>query len=127
MAGLARGLASRPACAVCCLLASGALVLLLPSSRLTVLAAPGVAGATGLLVGTLLLATGVVLAIAPCQHTMCGMAGIVLALISFVTPSLGGLVVGMLLGLTGGAFALAWEPAEAGGRRNGQGRTGSSR
>lgn len=101
----------RPIAAVCCLLGSGAAVLLLPSSRLTVLVAPGLGGVTGILIGSLLVAVGLVLAFTPRQHTLCGAAGIVLALASFLTPSLGGLLIGMLLGLVGGSLALAWSPA----------------
>jgi uncharacterized membrane protein YedE/YeeE len=104
-------LRDRPITAVYCVLGSGMAVLVLPSSQLTVLAAPGAAGATGMLIGGLLVAVGIVLAVAPRQHTLCGMAAIVLALASFLTPSLGGLLLGMLLGLVGGALALAWVPA----------------
>lgn len=98
----------RPAAAAACVTASGAAVLLFPSSRLSVLAAPGAGGATGLLVGALLVVVGIVLAVAPRQHILCGLVAIVLALASFLTPSLGGMLLGMLLGLLGGALALGW-------------------
>lgn len=100
----------RPLGAAGCLAASGVAMLLLPSSSLTVVTAPGAGGATGLLIGALMIGAGIVLAVAPDQRAVCGTAGILLALASFLTPNLGGMLLGMLLGLVGGALALAWTP-----------------
>ncbi|ALL77774.1 hypothetical protein AD006_25160 [Pseudonocardia sp. EC080610-09] len=105
-------LRGRPVAAVVLLAVSGAAVLLLPSSRLTVLVAPGAGGLTGLLVGVLLLGCAVTLVVSPRHTVPCGVAGLLLAVASLLTPSLGGLLLGTACGLVGGSLAVAWEPRD---------------
>jgi len=70
----------------------------------------GVAGISGNLIGVLLIGIGVLSWFQPAQKSFFGMVGIMLALVSFVTSNFGGFVIGMLLGIVGGALVFAWGP-----------------
>jgi hypothetical protein len=64
----------------------------------------------GLLIGGLLLVMGLVQLFFPLYAIITGSIGIVLALVSFVTNTFGGLALGMLLGIIGCALSIAWRP-----------------
>ena len=70
----------------------------------------GIAGVSGILIGVLLIAIGVLSWLQPAQHTFFGVVGLLLALVSFVTSNFGGFVIGMLIGIVGGALVFAWGP-----------------
>lgn len=70
---------------------------------------PGSTLWAALLVGTLVFLVGCFLIFEPALHRILGSTLIVLSLVSLVTQ-LGGLVVGMLCGIVGGALAIAWVP-----------------
>ncbi|MBO0782186.1 MAG: hypothetical protein J2P37_25490 [Ktedonobacteraceae bacterium] len=63
----------------------------------------------GLMAGGLLFAMGLIALLAPSQTQTAGAAGIILALVSLLT-ALGGLGMGMLLGVFGSSYVLAWKP-----------------
>jgi hypothetical protein len=71
----------------------------------------GVAGAYSVQVAVLETACGVVVWVKPAHRISFGIAGVVLAIISLITSTLGGFFLGMLLGITGGSLAFAWTPA----------------
>ena len=73
----------------------------------------GMRGLATYLVPMLLTIAGVLLLINPTQRLFYAIIAIVMALASWLTSNLGGFFVGMLLGLVGGALALAWGPATA--------------
>ncbi len=76
----------------------------------------GIGGVFGVLIGALLIVAGLATWFNPMHKTFYSIAGIVLGLASFPASNLGGLFVGMLLAIIGGAVAFAWtplEPAEA--------------
>lgn len=75
----------------------------------------GVAGVSGWLIAALLITLGVLSWLQPGQNLFFGIVGLLLALASFVTSNFGGFVIGMLLGVVGGALVFAWGP-DAGGR-----------
>ena len=85
----------------------------------------GIAGISGNLIGMLLIGIGVLSWFQPAQNSFFGMVGIMLALVSFVTSNFGGFVIGMLLGIVGGALVFAWGPSarepRPGGRHREQG------
>lgn len=70
----------------------------------------GVAGVSGALIALLLITLGVLSWFQPAQHVFFGIVGILLALVSFLTSNFGGFVIGMLLGIVGGALVFAWAP-----------------
>ena len=84
----------------------------------------GIAGVSGTLIGVLLIAIGVLSWLQPVQHTFFGVVGLLLALVSFVTSNFGGFVIGMLLGIVGGALVFAWGP-DARRRSRGRRRAGA--
>jgi hypothetical protein len=73
----------------------------------------GIGGVFGVLIGLLLMTAGVLLWISPAHKTFYAMAGVILAVLSFIASNLGGFFVGMLLGIIGGALAFAWTPDPA--------------
>ncbi|TXK34227.1 DUF6114 domain-containing protein [Nonomuraea sp. C10] len=90
--------------------AGGAVILLAPLAPLPLLVRQGVAGISGYLAGLLLVAAGLLSWWQHGQRVFLGVAAIALSLGSFVTSNLGGLGLGMLAGLTGGALLCAWSP-----------------
>jgi hypothetical protein len=66
-------------------------------------------GVAGLLVGGALIYAAVMLNSQPAQHTMWGGIILVLSLLGFFT-SWAGFGLGLLVGLSGGALAIAWRP-----------------
>jgi hypothetical protein len=72
----------------------------------------GIGGVFGVLIGALLVAAGLVIWLNPTHKTFYGIAGIVLGIVSFPASNLGGLFLGMLLAIIGGAIAFAWTPIE---------------
>ena len=72
----------------------------------------GIGGVFGVLIGGLLVAAGLVTWLNPTHKTFYSIAGIVLGIVSFPASNLGGLFLGMLLAIIGGAIAFAWTPIE---------------
>jgi hypothetical protein len=72
----------------------------------------GIAGVFGVLIGALLIVAGLVVWFNQTNKTFYGIAGIVLGIVSFPTSNLGGLIIGMLMAIIGGALVFAWTPME---------------
>ncbi len=72
----------------------------------------GIGGVFGVLIGALLIVAGLVTWFNPVHKTFYSIAGIVLGIVSFPASNLGGLFLGMLLAIIGGAVAFAWTPIE---------------
>lgn len=64
------------------------------------------------LLGALLLVMALVQLFVPSYAVLTGAIGIVLSLVSFITSSFGGLIIGMLLGIIGGALSVSWRPVK---------------
>ncbi|MET9292376.1 DUF6114 domain-containing protein [Streptomyces sp. NPDC003077] len=80
------------------------------------------AGAGSLIIGVLLIVLGLTMWFQPVSRVFAGVAAILLALVSLVVSNFGGFVMGFLLGLIGGALAVAWAPGKpvpAGGDESG--------
>lgn len=73
------------------------------------------AGAGGLIIGVLLITLGLTMWFHSVVRVFAGIASIVLALVSIPVSNFGGLIIGFLLSMTGGALAVAWAPASAAG------------
>lgn len=88
---------------------AAAIMLYAPLSALqVVLAGNGVW--PGILVGSLVLICGATLWLDLQLTHFLGAVIILLSLVSFITNTFGGFLIGMVLGITGGALALAWQP-----------------
>ncbi|MGH3263402.1 MAG: DUF6114 domain-containing protein [Trebonia sp.] len=72
----------------------------------------GIAGVFGVLIGALLVVAGLVTWFNQAHKTFYGIAGVVLGIVSFPASNLGGLFIGMLLAIVGGAIAFAWTPVQ---------------
>src|ERR1700722_11385898 len=70
----------------------------------------GIGGVFGVLIGGLLVACGLLIWFQPNQRVFYAIAGVLLAVVSFVATNLGGFFLGMLLGVTGGSLSFAWVP-----------------
>ncbi|MFI8520418.1 DUF6114 domain-containing protein [Streptomyces sp. NPDC085481] len=69
------------------------------------------AGAGALIIGLLLITLGLTMWFQPLVRVFAGVAAIVLALVSIPVSNFGGLVVGFLFALIGGAMSASWAPA----------------
>ncbi|MFK0210633.1 DUF6114 domain-containing protein [Streptomyces sp. NPDC090298] len=69
------------------------------------------AGAGALIIGVLLITLGLTMWFQPVVRVFAGVAAIVLALVSIPVSNFGGLVVGFLFALIGGAMSASWAPA----------------
>ncbi|MCZ0981338.1 DUF6114 domain-containing protein [Streptomyces diastatochromogenes] len=69
------------------------------------------AGAGALIIGVLLITLGLTMWFQPIVRVFAGVAAIVLALVSIPVSNFGGLVVGFLFALIGGAMSASWAPA----------------
>jgi hypothetical protein len=76
----------------------------------------GIGGVFGVLIGGLLVACGLLVWFHPVQRVFYAIAGVLLAVASFVATNLGGFFLGMLLGVTGASLSFGWsaEPGPAG-------------
>ena len=100
------------------LLLAGVELLLIPLSGILVHGAVklvvyiGIGGVFGVLLGVLLIACGLLLWLNPVHRTFYAIAGVLLAVLSFIVSNFGGFFIGMLLGIIGGSMGFGWTPAE---------------
>ncbi len=87
----------------------GAEMLLSEKAPLPVIVHIGLQGLAGYLIPALMVLCGLLLLFHPVQQTFYSLLAILLALGSWITSNLGGFLVGMLLGVVGGALAFAWQ------------------
>ncbi|MFI1801227.1 DUF6114 domain-containing protein [Streptomyces sp. NPDC020379] len=104
---------TRPFWAGLLLVLAGAELVVMPMVPLTVLFGLGPAGIAAVGIGTALVAAGLFLWFLPHTHHYVGVHAVILAVFSFAATNLGGFLVGMLLGIAGGAMGFAWTPAPA--------------
>lgn len=99
------------------LLLAGTELLLIPLSGILVHGAVrlvvyiGIGGVFGVLIGVLLIACGLLLWLNPAHRTFYAIAGVLLAVLSFIASNFGGFFIGMLLGIIGGSMGFGWTPA----------------
>jgi hypothetical protein len=72
----------------------------------------GIGGVFGVLIGALLILSGLMTWLNSTHKTFYSIAGIVLGIVSFPASNLGGLFLGMLFAIFGGAIAFAWTPLQ---------------
>jgi hypothetical protein len=104
------------------LLLAGIELLLIPLSGIFIHGAVklvvyiGIGGVFGVLLGVLLIACGLLLWLNPVHRTFYAIAGVLLAVLSFIASNFGGFFIGMLLGIIGGSMGFGWAPSADPGR-----------
>ena len=100
---------ARPFAGAILMMLSGALVLWAPIALFRYIMLPGNTLWAAFLVGALLVVMGLLQLFVPSYALMAGAIGIILSLVSLVV-AVGGLGIGMILGIIGGALSVAWKP-----------------
>ncbi|MGD3111534.1 DUF6114 domain-containing protein [Streptomyces sp. YGL11-2] len=113
---------TRPFWAGLLLLLGGAELLLVPLSPLTVLVSLGLGGLAALGIGLMLMVAGLFLWCTPAAHHYVSINALILSVLSFAATNLGGFLVGMGLGIAGGAMGFGWTPVPDAGDDAGPGR-----
>ncbi|SIS85165.1 hypothetical protein SAMN05421799_105130 [Alicyclobacillus vulcanalis] len=111
--GFRRWRRTRPFWAGLLSMLGGAAVAAGPASLLHVVAFTETSVPLGAAVGVLIFIMGLLEWFFPFYSVLTGAITVVLALISLISSSFGGLFIGMMLSLIGGAMAVAWRPATA--------------
>jgi hypothetical protein len=104
---------SRPFWGACWAILGGLVITYIPLRALQFVFVTQTPIWAGILVGALILLLAVFALLQPQNRYLIGAAIIVLALVSFITSDFGGLFVGMLAVLLGGALMLSWTPVAA--------------
>lgn len=99
----------RPFWGALLLIVAGILVLWAPASLFSLLYVSGSPIWGGITIGSLLILMGLLQLIAPSQALVTGSVGVLLSLLS-LPIAFGGMGIGVLLGLIGGALGISWRP-----------------
>jgi Family of unknown function (DUF6114) len=100
----------RPFTAGLCILLSGLEIGWAPHTGVGKLLSMGLPGISSIFIAVFLVIFGVTVWFFPAYRVFSGIAAIMLALLSLIATNLGGFFLGFLLGMLGGAFAVAWTP-----------------
>ncbi|MEJ6019209.1 DUF6114 domain-containing protein [Corynebacterium sp. H113] len=120
---------NRPFGAGLCMVLAGAVIL--TPAYLTfdvqglLISISSLSGVSTLLIGTLLIASGILTWFGKDARFLAGIAAMVLAIVALPTSNFGGFILGTTLALIGGALALSWSPDEKRGKAD-QGRDSST-
>jgi Family of unknown function (DUF6114) len=101
---------SRPFWAGLWCLLGGALIAFGPATAIRFVLVSGTIVSVGILVGVVVLLMGLFLWFLPQNRHIAGVLAIAFSMASFVTSNLGGFILGMALGVLGGAMGFAWTP-----------------
>ena len=99
---------SRPFWAGSWTLVGALIILAIPLLPVSDVVSAAIAGANSVLVGVLILVMGLFIWFSPANRTLAGVFAMIFSVASLVLSNLGGLVVGMICGIVGGALAVAW-------------------
>jgi hypothetical protein len=102
----------RPFGAGLSILLSGAEIGWAPHSSVGKMLSMGLPGISSIFICVFLVIFGITVWFFPTYRVFAGIASIMLALLSLVATNLGGFFIGFLLGMFGGAFAVAWAPRD---------------
>ncbi|MBF4133931.1 hypothetical protein CLM85_16105 [Streptomyces albidoflavus] len=116
---------SRPFWAGLLTMLGGIPIAYLPYAQLTLgqlsLRMATTAGAGSLIIGVLLVTLGLTMWFQSIVRVFAGVAAILLALVSIPVSNLGGLLIGFLLAMFGGALSISWAPGKTAPEGSGQG------
>ncbi|PPK61460.1 DUF6114 domain-containing protein [Actinokineospora auranticolor] len=85
-------------------------IFVLPLAPIKVLVASGVAGVSGLLIASIMAVLALSLWFTPQTRVIAGLITVLVSVAAFPLSNLGGLVIGSVLGIVGGAMATSWAP-----------------
>src|SRR5215469_8765750 len=110
---------SRPFWAGLWLIISGAELLLipLPIRDMGIILHIGIGGISGILIGAILIALGLLLWYQPAQRLFYSIVAVLLAIAALVASNLGGFLLGTVLGIIGASLGFAWMPGRPERRR----------
>lgn len=111
---------TRPFWAGVLLVLGGAEITASPLSPLPVVVSLGLGGVAAVGIGAALIAAGLFLWFLPHTHHYVGVHAVILSVVSFAATNLGGFLIGMLLGIAGGAMGFAWTPGRPRGACGGR-------
>ncbi|KNB49953.1 DUF6114 domain-containing protein [Streptomyces caatingaensis] len=111
---------TRPFWAGALLVLSGAELLVVPLSPVTVLVSLGLGGLAALGIGLALIAAGLFLWFLPSARHYVSVNALILSVLSFAATNLGGFLLGTGLGIAGSAMGFGWTPRETPGRAPGR-------
>ncbi|MFD4987152.1 DUF6114 domain-containing protein [Streptomyces sp. NPDC058374] len=115
---------SRPFWAGLLTMLGGIPIAYLPYAQLTLgqlsLRMATTAGAGSLIIGVLLVTLGLTMWFQSIVRVFAGVAAILLALVSIPVSNLGGLLIGFLLAMFGGALSISWAPGKTAPEGGGQ-------
>jgi hypothetical protein len=100
----------RPFTAGAFILLAGAEISLVTQSGLGKLLSMGIPGISTIFISVFLAVFAVTIWFYPAYRVFSGIAAIMIALLSLVATNLGGFLLGFLMAMFGGAFAVAWSP-----------------
>ncbi|ATY85377.1 hypothetical protein CVV65_10945 [Kyrpidia spormannii] len=106
-----RAMRRRPRAGLTLVTLAGLLIVWIPANLYWLAFVPGSFAFAGLLFGSLVLACGVVGWIMPRYVRLLGVFAIIVSILSII-GALGGMIIGMLLGIIGGALCVAWSPKD---------------
>jgi hypothetical protein len=89
----------------------GAIIAYGPLTAYKLLLVTGTTVVTGIAVGLLVAIFGLFLWFAPALRQITAVLIVLLSVVSLITSDFGGFLIGMALGITGGAMGFAWVPA----------------
>lgn len=95
----------------------GFVIFFLPLAPLGKILQIGVGGIAGMAGGVLLMAMALLILFLPSQRHTAGVIAVIAGVASFPLSNLGGLFVGMVLAVLGGAMAFSWLPEKPVARR----------
>lgn len=101
---------SRPFWAALNMILGGAEIELTVHAPIKVIVHLGAQGLAGEAIPIVMMVCGVLLLVSPDQRLFYAVIGLLASLASWVTSNLGGFVFGLILGLIGGCWAIAWTP-----------------
>ncbi|MBM7775186.1 ABC-type uncharacterized transport system permease subunit [Actinokineospora baliensis] len=85
-------------------------IFVLPLAPIKVLVASGIAGVSGLLLGSIMAVLAASLWFSPQTRVIAGLIAVLVSVAAFPLTNLGGFFIGSLSGILGGAMAASWAP-----------------
>jgi hypothetical protein len=83
-----------------------------PATAIRVILIAGSAVWLGILVGLVVALLGLFIWLQPQLRQLCGVLAALFSVVSLLTSDYGGFVIGMTLGIIGGALGFAWSPRQ---------------
>ncbi|WP_030169200.1 DUF6114 domain-containing protein [Spirillospora albida] len=110
--GFSRWRRTRPFWGGLLVVLAGLELIAIPLAPVPLIVHQGMAGVASWLIGAILIAAGALMWAQPMLRIFYGILAVLLSIASFLTSNFGGFLLGLLLGVVGGAMAVAWVPVK---------------